>query len=146
MRHRDRRGRGMRGRLAPSTLPMSRTSTQRFDRKVTELINAIERHLASSLGGEQGSLRHVEFAVDDVPPPAQHYDADVVEDHGVALSRLYPAQPGTLAAAPRIVLYRRPLELRADSPSELTILVRSVLVEQISALLGIPVEAVDPSL
>lgn len=136
----------MRGRLAPKALPMSRTPTERFDRKVTDLINAIERHLASSLGNDKGSLRHVEFAVDDVPPPTNHYDSDVVEDGGVPLSRLYPAQPGTLAEAPRIVLYRRPLELRSESPSELTILVRSVLVEQISALMGLPVETVDPSM
>ena len=141
---RDRHGRGMRGPLAPSALPMRRTPVQEFDALVMETVVAIERHLAESMGPKFTSLRHIEFAVDEVPPPSQEYDADIVEDRGVPLAKLYPAQPGTVADAPRIVLYRRPIELRADGRAELELLVRSVLAEELASLLNLPPDDLEP--
>ncbi|HLU29442.1 MAG TPA: metallopeptidase family protein, partial [Glycomyces sp.] len=80
----------------------------------------------------------------EVPPPTQAYEADIVETQGVVLSKLYPAQPGTAAAAPRIVLYRRPIELRADSDLELALLLTDVLTEQLGTLLNLPPESLEP--
>jgi hypothetical protein len=133
----------MRGSLAPRALPMRRTPVEQFDALVMDTVVAIERRLAESLGSKFTDLRHIEFAVDEVPPESQTYDADIVEDRGVPLSKLYPAQPGTVAASPRIVLYRRPIELRAESKSEAEALVRSVLAEQLSSLLNLPPEDLE---
>ncbi|WP_091031686.1 metallopeptidase family protein [Glycomyces harbinensis] len=135
---RDRHGRGMRGPLAPSALPLRRTAVEEFDALVMDSVVVLERRLTEALGSKFTDLRHIEFAVDEVPPDSQDYDADIVEDRGVPLSKLYPAQPGTVAAAPRIVLYRRPIELRAESKGEAESLVRSVLAEQLASLLNLP--------
>lgn len=133
----------MRGPLAPRTLPLRRTPVEEFDALVMDSVMVIERRLSDALGSKFTDLRHIEFAVDEVPPESQHYDTDIVEDHGVPLSKLYPAQPGTVAAAPRIVLYRRPIELRAESKIETEALVRSVLAEQLSSLLNLPPDDLD---
>lgn len=140
---RDRHGRGMRGPLAPSALPLRRTAVEEFDALVMDAVALIERHLAETLGSKFTDLRHIEFAVDEVPPDPLHYDADVVEDRGVPLSKLYPAQPGTVAAAPRIVLYRRPIEIRYESKADGESLVRSILAEQLASLLNLPPEDLE---
>ncbi len=44
----------------------------------------------------------------------------------------------------QVILYRRPLERRADSRAALRNLVRKVLVEQLSSISGLPVEQIDP--
>ncbi|MCC3762875.1 metallopeptidase family protein [Glycomyces sp. TRM65418] len=140
---RDRHGRGMRGPLAPGALPLRRTPVEQFDALVMDSVVAIERRLSESLGSKFTDLRHIEFAVDEVPPETQAYDADIVEERGVPLSKLYPAQPGTVASSPRIVLYRRPIELRAESRAEAEALVRSVLAEQLASLLNLPPEELE---
>ena len=43
-----------------------------------------------------------------------------------------------------MVLFRRPLELRAEDREDLRALVHAVLVEQVAALLDLPPEDVDP--
>ncbi|MCD0446773.1 metallopeptidase family protein [Glycomyces sp. A-F 0318] len=140
---RDRHGRGMRGPLAPRALPLRRTAVEEFDALVMDAVAVLEQRLAENLGSNFTDLRHVEFAVDEVPPDSQDYDADVVEDRGVPLSKLYPAQPGTVAAAPRIVLYRRPIEIRYDSKADAESLVRSILAEQLASLLNLPPEDLE---
>jgi predicted Zn-dependent protease with MMP-like domain len=59
----------------------------------------------------------------------------------VPLGRLFPAQ-GTLP--PRIVLYRRPIESRAEGAHEVALLVHTVVVEQVAHLLALTPEQVDP--
>lgn len=130
--------------MAPSALPLRRTPVEEFDALVMDAVLAIERYLTETMGPKFTSLRHIEFAVDEVPPPSQAYDLDVVEDRGVPLAKLYPAQPGTAASDPRIVLYRRPIELRADGKLELELLVRGVLAEQLALLLNLPPENLEP--
>lgn len=140
---RDRHGRGMRGPLAPSGLPIRRTPVEEFNTLVLQSVNAIERHMIDSMGA--GShLRRVEFAVEEVPPPMRAYEADIVESHGVPLSKLYPARPGTGAEVPRIVLYRRPIELRSENHLDMAMLVSSVLTEQLGSLLNLPPETLEP--
>lgn len=86
-------------------------------------------------------LAAIEFAVDDVPalptgPMAP--SSDVVEDDGVPLARFFP--PGVdgrgRATKARIVVYRRPVEMRAPAQLDLIDLVTDVLSEQIEAVLG----------
>ncbi|WP_084471795.1 metallopeptidase family protein [Haloglycomyces albus] len=140
---RDRHGRGLRGPLMPSVLPARKTSRQYFDELAMAVVTRIEHQVSASLNTEVSSLRHIEFAVADIPPEVTPFDADIVEDAGVPLARLFPAQPGTVAAAPRIVLYRRPIEMRSASLAEKELLIQSVLAEQLSGLLGISPDEMD---
>ena len=129
-RRRDRRGRGLRGPLAPLKVPISRTRAERFDELVSEAVQRLERKWAAKLAD-------VEFAVAEVPPQ----DAENWSSEPVPLAHLFPA---TGAAAARIVVFRRPLEARAVGQQELSSLVNDVVVEQVAELLGMPPEEVDP--
>lgn len=131
-RRRDRRGRGLRGPLLPGTLPGHRTRAERFDDQVLEAVERLEHRWGPELEG-------VEFGVEDVPPsepaPWEHGD--------VPLARYFPADRAS-GLSHRIVLYRRPVETRAEGPQDLVDLVRDVLVEQVAHLLSKPPEEVDP--
>jgi predicted Zn-dependent protease with MMP-like domain len=59
----------------------------------------------------------------------------------VPLARAYPAADGL---PDRIVLFRRPVEARADDPRDLGLLVLDVIVEQLAHLWRMPPEEVDP--
>lgn len=129
-RRRDRRGRGLRGILAPRSLPISRSRSERFDDLVLDAVDRLESRWGPQLDG-------VEFAVEEVPPP----DSALWSTDPVPLARLYPAA-GDLP--PRIVLYRRPLEARAIGREELRSIVHDVVVEEIAELLGVEPDTVDP--
>ncbi|HVX44731.1 MAG TPA: metallopeptidase family protein [Mycobacteriales bacterium] len=139
---RDRRGRGMRGPLVPAGLPLARTRAEQFDDRVLQAVEHLERRWARELEG-------VEFAVEDVPqigrPERGYEESDVVEDGAVPLARVIRERTvnGT-RTAPRIVLYRRPLEARALDPVDLDDIVHDIVVEQVSTLLGVPPEELDP--
>jgi len=128
--HRDRHGRGLRGRLVPATVPVARTKAEIFDDLVLDTVEGLERNHAKELAG-------VEFAVEDVPPELNVYDSDVLEDGAVPLARLLPGRPGRHGLPPRIVLYRRPLEFRAMDRDDLADLVHDVILEQVANLLGV---------
>jgi predicted Zn-dependent protease with MMP-like domain len=134
-RRRDRRGRGARGPLAPASLPISESPSQRFDNLVLDAVEHVEVRW-------RDRLRGVDFAVEDVPPldPGLRVD-DEIESAGVPLARLLPAGPGHPA---RIVLYRRPLELRALDREDLEDLVHDIVVEEVANFLGLAPEIVDP--
>lgn len=127
---RDRHGRGLRGRLVPATVPLARTRAEIFDDLVLDTVEALERRYAKELAD-------VEFAVEDVPPELNVYDSDVLEDGEVPLARLQPVRFGESQSRARIVLYRRPLELRASHRDDLADLVHDVIVEQVANLLGV---------
>ncbi|WP_244851190.1 metallopeptidase family protein [Cellulomonas fimi] len=130
VRRRDRRGRGPRGPLMPSTMPAYRTRAERFDDLVLDAVERLERRWRRQLDG-------TEFAVEDVPPS----DPAPWESGGVPLGRYFPADAGLPA---RIVVYRRPVESRAADPGDLADLVRDVVVEQVAHMLDRDPEDVDP--
>ncbi len=132
-RRRDRHGRGLRGPLAPDGLPLTRSRQERFDDLVLDAVERIERRLGPRLDG-------VEFAVEEVPPTEPEALLDPVDP--VPLARNEPAGPGRPA---RVVVYRRPLELRAPTGTERSALVNDVVVEQVADLLGLGPEQVDPA-
>lgn len=155
-RRRDRRGRGLRGPLVPATVtlagreikvPASQTRGQRFDDLVLDAVEDLEQRWARELEG-------VEFAVEDVPAVSLDgeagYDDDVVADEtaggAVPLGRLLPAGTDTRGrrTAPRIVVYRRPLEARAADRADLADLVHDVVVDQVARLLQLDPDEVDP--
>lgn len=134
-RRRDRHGRGVRGPLAPRQVPLVETPAQRFDELV---LDAVE-HLEARWGAQ---LRGLDFAVEEVPPDGggQPYD-DEIASAGVPLARLLP-RAGSVP--PRVVIYRRPLELRAVDRTDLADLVHDIVVEEVAHFLGMDPEAVDP--
>jgi predicted Zn-dependent protease with MMP-like domain len=129
VRRRDRHGRGLRGPLTPPQAPVSRTRAERFE----DLVDDEVRRLVQRWGRE---LARVEFAVEDVP------DVEPWSDGPVPLGRTLPAEGG---APVRIVVYRRPVEVRASGEAEQVRLVRDLLVEEVADLLGLSPESVDPS-
>jgi hypothetical protein len=120
--------------LMPPRLPAFRTRAEQFDQAVLDAVADLEERWP-------GQLSAIEFAVDEVPPlpagPVQP-SSDVVVDGGVPLCRFLA--PGVDAKGrptkARIVVYRRPLEVRAQDSGDLVDLVTDVLEEQITAVLG----------
>jgi predicted Zn-dependent protease with MMP-like domain len=146
-RLRDRRGRGLRGVLAPPHVPLNRTRADQFDDVVREAVAHLDHRWSAELA-------EVEFVVDEVPPPEpvdESVDpAEEGEDEDdllglVRLSRLLPASgSGRHTRPPQIVLYRRPLELRALDQDDLAELVLDVLIHEVADLLGVGPEVIDP--
>jgi len=128
-RRRDRRGRGVRGPLIPSTVPAYRTRAERFDELLLAAVDRLEKRWPKQLEG-------TEFAVEEVPP-----SGPAPWERGVPLGRYFPADVGLPA---RIVVYRRPVESRAEDAADLADLVRDIVVEQIAHLLDRDPEEVDP--
>lgn len=131
-RLRDRRGRGLRGpAVAPGTRhPVQRTGAQRFDAIAIGIMRELWRHWPEALGA-------IELGVEEVPiiPETWH-------GQSVPLST-YVAARGTTPA--RLVLLRRPIEHRAETPEDLRSLVLTVLVDQVAEILGIDPDDVLPA-
>lgn len=125
----------------PPAVPMARTRAQAFDDMVLEAVENLERSIGENDRIGPSRLAIVEFAVEDVPGDINTFDADVLEDHDVPLARL--VNPSGSTSTPRIVVYRRPLELRAQG-DDLADLVRSVIIEQVANLLGVRPDEIDP--
>jgi predicted Zn-dependent protease with MMP-like domain len=131
-RRRDRRGRGVRGPLLHPRLPAHRTRAERFDDAVLQSLNTLQSDWGEQLGV-------IEFASEDVPPS----DPAPWETGGVALARCFAAD-GDLPA--RVVLYRRPIEGRANGSRELSMIVHEIVVEQLSHLWHKRPGEIDPRL
>ncbi len=143
-KRRDRRGRGVRGLLFPTTLPAARSRSERFDAIVLDALEPIEERWHTE-------FERLDVAVDEVPeiidcdPTTVTWGSDVVEDGKVPLARLIPAgvDHAGLPTRARIVLYRRPLETRAHNGGDLSDLVHEVLVEQVASYLGVDPDIID---
>lgn len=137
---RDRRGRGLRGVLAPAAVPLSRTRSEVFDDLVLDAVEELEEHWSAELTG-------VEFAVEEVPPTGgatgTDFDPDVVVDRGIALGRLHRTGLAGVAT-PVIVVYRRPIEARAVDAEDRGDLVFMIVAELVAELLGRDVDEIDP--
>lgn len=92
------------------------------------VVEELERRWSDELG-------LVEFAVEETPLLPDDWTA-----HTVPLASLVSGQG---ARPTRLVVFRRPIELRSDSRSDLAAMVFTVLVEQVSELLGRPPEEID---
>lgn len=132
---RDRRGRGMRGPavlpgpLSPRGVPGTRSPREVFDTIVLAVVHRLEDRWREQLGV-------VEFAVEETPIVPQDWAGETVP--------LASLVRGTGATPTRIVLFRRPIELRCETRSDLNAMVLAVLVEQVAELLALRPEDVDP--
>ncbi|MFF1509054.1 metallopeptidase family protein [Streptomyces sp. NPDC058326] len=124
-RRRDRHGRGMRGPVAPPQVPLSASRADTFRDLVLDSVERLERRWPQ--------LADVEFMVMEVPP--------TVTGETVPLGGSAPAEKNEPA---RVVVYRRPVEIRSKNRDERALLVHEVVVEQVAELLGLSPESVDP--
>ncbi|MBF4161857.1 metallopeptidase family protein [Nocardioides sp. CBS4Y-1] len=109
--------------------PVLRGRRERFDDVVVDLVGDLERRWSDRLG-------LMEYAVEDTPQIPDDWDDDTVPL--ASLVRGGGGHPN------RLVLFRRPIEHRAEGRDELEALVLTVLVEQVAELLGIDASEVDP--
>jgi hypothetical protein len=117
------------GPLSPSGVPAARSPKAAFDAMVLSVVEDIEERWHDELG-------LVEFAVEEAPMVPDDWDAPTIP-----LSSLVR---GSAGRPTRLVLFRRPIELRCETPGDLSAMVLTVLVEQVSELLGRPPEEIDP--
>ena len=133
-RLRDRHGRGPRGPaflpgpLAPDGVPARIFGAERFDAAALAVMQDVGEHGPPALAG-------VELAVEEIPLLPEHW-----HDRTVPLTSWVDG-PG---ASGRLVLFRRPLEHRAEGRLELEALLLTVIVEQLSEALGVPPEDLHP--
>jgi len=106
-----------------------RSPKEEFDAIVLAVVQRLEEKWHSQLG-------LIEFAVEETPLMPDDWDAATVP-----LASLVRGSGGTPT---RLVLFRRPIELRCETRSELAAMVLTVLVEQVSELLGRKPEEIDP--
>lgn len=127
----------MRGPLAlpnpytgrPVKLRRRPTRAEAFERSVHEALERVRRSCPQALLG-------VEIAVQEVPVVGTGWDTDEVP---LAMA----TEPGGGAPA-RVVLFRRPIEHRAEDAVLLALLVHGTLVEQLAVVTGIDVDVIDP--
>jgi predicted Zn-dependent protease with MMP-like domain len=111
-------------------VPVLRTRRERFDDIALAIVTEIDGRWQSRLG-------LIEYAVEESPDIPKEW---TVEDH-IPLGSL---ERGSGAKPARLVIYRRPIEHRCHTRSEVEDMVLMVVVEQIADLLGIAAEDVDP--
>ena len=120
---RDRHGRGLRG---PGVVPVEagtpalRTGRQRFDELVLETVRPIDEKWHARLG-------LVEYAVEEAPLLPEDWG-----DSPVPLASVVRGRTGTPT---RLVLFRRPIEHRAEDLGELRALVHTFVAEQVAEIL-----------
>lgn len=117
------------GPLTPRGVPRSRTAKAVFDDLVLSVVHRLEDRWHDELGV-------IEFAVEETPILPEDWSADTVP--------LASLVRGDGVTPTRLVLFRRPIDLRCEGRLELGALVHTVLVEQLSELLGRSPEDIDP--
>ncbi|QKV94611.1 metallopeptidase family protein [Streptomyces sp. NA02950] len=131
----------MRGPIAPPQVPLSVSRAESFVDLVQDSADRLERRWPQLSG--------VDFTVLDVPTsgngggtdPGGPGGSDGWDGESVPLGRFIAARGDT---PDRIVIYRRPVEIRAKNRDERALLVHEVVVEQVAELLGLAPESVDP--
>lgn len=141
--NRDLRGRGLRGILLPE-LPRYQSRSEKFDSAVLDAFEPIADRFAEELS-------QVDVAVDIIPRMRldvglRFWPEDVVAEGQVPLGRLVPAGVDTKGAPtrPRIIIFRRPVELRAETPEALNALLQYILTRLVAVYLNVTPERVDP--
>ncbi|WP_331489884.1 metallopeptidase family protein [Streptomyces sp. Go40/10] len=123
----------MRGPIAPPQVPLAASRAEVFADLVQDSVERLERRWPQ--------LADIDFLVLEVPRLEGRGDQAVWGDEAVPLGGVVPARDGRRA---RVVVYRRPVEIRTKGRDERAALVHEVVVEQVAELLGLTPETVDP--
>ncbi|MFD5799055.1 MULTISPECIES: metallopeptidase family protein [Streptomyces] len=122
----------MRGPIAPPQVPLAASRAEVFADLVQDSVERLERRWPQ--------LADIDFLVLEVPR-LEGRGAEGWSDEAVPLGGIIPARDGRRA---RVVVYRRPVEIRTKGRDERAALVHEVVVEQVAELLGLTPETVDP--
>ncbi|MFF8728339.1 metallopeptidase family protein [Streptomyces sp. NPDC015171] len=123
----------MRGPIAPPQVPLAASRAEVFADLVQDSVERLERRWPQ--------LAEIDFLVLEVPRLDGRGDQAAWDDETVPLGGIIPARDGRRA---RVVVYRRPVEIRTKGRDERAALVHEVVVEQVAELLGLTPETVDP--
>ncbi len=108
--------------------PALRTDRQRFDQLVLDVVTPLDERWQDHLG-------LVEYAVEDAPMLPDDWGDDTVPLSSLVRGK---GQDPT-----RLVIFRRPVEHRANDRDELEAMVHTVVVEQLAELLNLTPGQVD---
>lgn len=134
-RSRDRHGHGLRGPLAPASSPASVTRMERFGDLVGAAVDRLEPRWRAHVAA-------VDVEIQDAPPVADAGRGADLADVPLAGYRL---GRGPSEAPVTVVVFRRPVELRApDRPARIDLL-RDLVAEQLADALGVAPSDLDPS-
>jgi hypothetical protein len=123
----------MRGPVAPPQVPLSVSRAEVFGDLVQDSVERLERRWPQ--------LAEVDFMVIDVPRTPSAEGSEEWSDEPVPLGGVVVSEDDRPA---RVVVYRRPVEIRTKNREERALLVHEVVVEQVAELLGLTPESVDP--
>ncbi len=124
----------MRGPVAPPQVPLAASRSEVFADLVQDSVERLERRWPQ--------LADIDFLVLDVPRMGGGPGSgDVWDDEAVPLGGTVSSKDGRRG---RVVVYRRPVEIRTKGRDERAALVHEVVVEQVAELLGLTPETVDP--
>ncbi|CAM5743218.1 Metallopeptidase family protein OS=Streptomyces alboniger OX=132473 GN=CP975_13820 PE=4 SV=1 [Streptomyces alboniger] len=121
----------MRGPIAPPQVPLSASRAEAFADLVQDSVERLERRWPQ--------LADIDFLVLEVPRlggPGEAWN-----DEAVPLGGTIASGEGQRA---RVIVYRRPVEIRTKGRDERAALVHEIVVEQVAELLGLTPETVDP--
>ncbi|CAL9274377.1 Metallopeptidase family protein OS=Streptomyces rochei OX=1928 GN=G3I25_01110 PE=4 SV=1 [Streptomyces rochei] len=121
----------MRGPIAPPQVPLAASRGEVFADLVQDSVERLERRWPQ--------LADIDFLVLEVP--RLDGGGDAWSDEAVPLGGTVPSRDGRRG---RVVVYRRPVEIRTKGRDERAALVHEVVVEQVAELLGLTPETVDP--
>ncbi|HET9875768.1 MAG TPA: metallopeptidase family protein [Mycobacterium sp.] len=143
----SRRGRETRGPLLPPTVPGWRSRAERFDMAVLEAYEPIEQRWKERVA-------ELDVAVDEIPritakdPDSVQWPPEVIADGAIPLARLIPAGVDVRGnpTRARILLFRKPIEQRANDSLELGELLHEILVAQLATYLDVEPSVIDPAI
>lgn len=121
----------MRGPIAPPQVPLAASRADAFADLVQDSVERLERRWPQ--------LADIDFLVLEVP--RLDGSGQAWNDEAVPLGGTIGAREGRPA---RVVVYRRPVEIRTKGRDERAALVHEIVVEQVAELLGLTPETVDP--
>ena len=133
LKRKDRRGHGLRGVLISPNVPSYRSRRQSFENII----------ILVSLKLQQvwPQVEKIEFCTQNVPPS----DPAPWENDDVILGRVFDQDLKHNLPA-RIVLYRYPIEYRANSSLELKQILEDVICQQLSHILNVPADELHDAL
>jgi predicted Zn-dependent protease with MMP-like domain len=128
-------------------VPGWRTRAERFDMAVLEAYEPIEQRWKQRLSA-------LDIAVDEIPrtaakhPDSVQWPPEVVADGPIPLARLIPAGVDVRGnpTRARILLFRKPIEQRANDSTELGDLLHEILVAQVATYLDVEPTVIDPTI